>query len=302
MSNIVRINQINFNSYLAGLIEGDGFLMCPSEDNKVWKPRIGIAGHKKNNKFFEWLSRELGYGEIKKGSSTNSLIFFITNEKDIKDFCDRIKYFFRTGKVERINSLLSYYGLESVEINTSDILKDGWLAGISDADSKFNVTIGDGKKAGKVQKINCQWRLEWSTVTSNNKSDLALRVCSVLSKGLNTEVSIRTRKATLDQSKKSEYHTHSVVVICHSEKQQTNLIEYLTKYPLLTAKRNDFENWKSIKLINDQKLNTNSTEEKIKLVEAALKLKNIMNNKNTLQHSLRGVNWEHLKNIKIELT
>lgn len=287
MSNIVRINEINFNSYLAGLIEGDGFLMCPSEYNKVWKPKIGIAGHKKDKFFFEWLSRELGYGEIKKWSSPNSLVFFITEEKDIKDFCNRIKYFFRTGKVERMNSLLSYYGLEPVKIDTSDILDNGWLAGMSDADSNFNVIIGNRKKAGKVQKvqrINCQWRLELSTTTSNNKSNLD--VCSVLSRSLNTEVMIRTRKAMLEKSKKLEYH--SIMVLCHNEKQQAILIDYFTKYPLLTAKRNDFENWKSIKFLNDKKLNTNSTEEKIKLVEAALKLKNRMNNNNI------NVNWHHL--------
>lgn len=292
MSNKVVIKGKNFNSYLAGLVEGDGFLMCPSEDNKVWKPRIGIAGHIKDKRFFEWLSKELGYGEVKKGSSANSIVFFITEEEDIKDFCCRIKHYFRTGKIDRLNAVLEYYGLEPAILDTSDILSNGWLAGMSDADSNFNVIIGNRKKAGKVLKVkrmNCQWRLELSTVTSNNVSNLD--ICNKISYGLDTKVTTRTRKANQEKSKRSEYH--SIIVICHSDKQQSILIDYFSEYPLLTVKRNDYENWKLIKLINAEKAKTRSTERKIELVEEALKLKNTMNEKNI------HVNWEHLENTQI---
>ena len=282
----MKINNKHFNSYLAGLFEGDGFILCPKAYNTVVKPKIGIAGHKKDKPFFEWLSLQLGYGQIEKGSSPNSIIFMIKKEECIKDMCERIKHYLRTGKIERVNHVLNYYNLELVELDTSNILSNGWLAGISDADSNFNVIIPDRKKGDKTFKINAQWRLEISTTTSNNISNL--EILNIISEGLNTSVTMRTRKATLEKSRKERYH--SIIIICYQEEQKNILVHYFTKYPLLTAKRNDYETWKLIRSINDVKFKTTSTEKKIELVEEALKLKNRMN-KNI------HVNWEHLKDI-----
>jgi len=306
----MKINNKHFNSYLAGLFEGDGFILCPKAGNTVGKPKIGIASHKKDRKFFEWLSLQLGYGQIEKGSSPNSIIFTIKKEEYIKDMCERIKNYLRTGKIERVNQVLNYYNLERVELDTSHILSNGWLAGMSDADSNFNVIISDRKKEDKtlkVKRINAQWRLEISTTTSNNISNL--EISNIISEGLNTSVIMRTRKATLvappevprpcstarragrgdEGGRKEKYH--SIIIICFQEEQKNILVDYFTEYPLLTAKRNDYETWKLIRSINDLKFKTTSTEKKIELVEKALKLKNKMNNKNI------HVNWEHLKDV-----
>jgi len=286
----MKIKNKHFNSYLAGLFEGDGFILCPKANNTMVKPKIGIAGHKKDRKFFEWLSLQLGYGQIEKGSSPNCIIFTIREEEYIKDMCERIKNYLRTGKIERVNAVLNYYNLERVELDTSNILSNGWLAGMSDADSYFNVIISDRKKEDKtlkVKKINTQWRLEISTTTSNNISNLA--ISNIISEGFNTSVIMRTKKVILEKSRKEKYH--SIMIICYQEEQKNILVNYFTKYPLLTAKRNDYETWKLIRSINDLKFKTTSTEKKIELVEKALKLKNKMNNKNN------HVNWEHLKDV-----
>lgn len=287
----MKIKNKHFDSYLAGLLEGDGYIFCPKPENKVTKPGIGIAGHKKDRKFYEWLSEKLGYGLIEKGSSPNSIVFRVREEEHIKEMCERTKNYFRTGKIERMNLLLSYYKRKPVKLDTSPILSNGWLAGMSDADSKFNVIIGERKKAGKtlkVKRINTQWRLEISTTTYNNISNL--EISNTISEGLNTTVKTRTRKAALEKSKKEYYH--SIMVICFNEEQKNLLEKYFNEFPLLTAKRNDYENWKLIRKINNFKLKARTTEEKRKLVNEALELKNRMNNKNI------HVNWEHLKNIE----
>lgn len=279
----------NFNSYLAGLIEGDGYLLCPSKLNKVYKPKIGIAGHLKDLKFYEWLSKNLGYGVIKRGSSGNSIIWEVKEELNIKDLCLRTKNYYRTGKIERMNKLLDYYGWGLVKLDKSSILSNGWLAGMSDADSNFNVIIGNRKKAGKLLKVNLQWRLEMSIKTSNNINNLD--ICQIISEGLNTKVLMRIRKANLEKSKKEEYF--SLMVICFSEIQKDILENYFNKYKLLTSKRNDYENWRLIRKLNHLKLKTISIEEKLKLIEKSFLLKNKMNNSNIIP------NWEHLKEKNI---
>lgn len=283
-----NINNKHFNSYFTGLIEGDGYILCPSDSNSVTKPMIAIAGHKKDKPFFEWFSNTLGYGTIRRGSSPNSIVWEVGESKNIKDICERTQHYFRTGKIDRMNNVRNYYSFKPIKLDLSHILSNGWLAGMSDADSNFNVIIGDRKKAGKtmkVKKINSQWRLEISTTTSNGISNL--EISSLISEGLNTQVLMRTKQ----QKSKREKH-HSIMIICFNEEQKNLLTNYFSKFPLLTAKRNDFENWKLIRNINSLKLNTTSTEKKIELVEEALKLKNQMNDKNI------HVNWKHLNNVE----
>jgi hypothetical protein len=70
---------------------------------------------------------------------------------------------------------------------------------------------------------------------------------------------MRTRKATLvaplaaqpevprprragrgdEGGRKEKYH--SIIIICFQEEQKNILVDYFTEYPLLTAKRNDYE-------------------------------------------------------------
>lgn len=263
----MKIKTKDFNSYLTGLIEGDGYLLC------IDKPMVTIAGHKKDKPFFEWLSNVLGYGEITRGSSPNSIVWKVIDSLSIKDVCERTQHYFRTGKIHRMNKVRKYYDLEPIILDSSDILSNGWLAGMSDADSNFNVIIGNRKK------VNTQWRLEISTTTSN------LEIASLISEGLDTKVLIRTK---LEKSKREKYH--SIMVVSFNEKQKDKLTDYFSKFPLLTAKQNDFENWK---LIRDLKLTATSTEKKIELVEAALFIKNKMKNKNL------HVNWDHLDKVEL---
>lgn len=286
-----NIDNKHFNSYFTGLLEGDGYILCPNDSNSVTKPMIAIAGHTKDKPFFEWLSSVLGYGKIRRGSSSNSIVWEVWDSENIKDICERTQHYFRTGKIDIINNVRNYYSLKPIELDLSHILSNGWLAGMSDADSNFNVIIGDRKKAGKtmkVERINSQWRLEISTTTSNGVSNL--EISSLISEGLNTTVLMRTREAKQQKSKREKHH--SIMVICFNEKQKDLLTNYFSKFPLLTAKRNDYENWKLIRNINSLKLNITSTEKKIELVEKALKLKNQMNEKNI------HVNWEHLNNVE----
>lgn len=183
---------------------------------------IAIAGHKKDKPFFEWLSSVLGYGTIRCGSSPNSIVWEVRDSINIKDICSRTQHYFRTGKIDRMNNVRNYYSFKPIKLDLSHIFNNGWLAGMSDADSNFNVIIGDRKKIGKtmkVKKINSQWRLEISTTTSNGISNL--EISSLISEGLNTKVLMRTREAKQQKSKREKYH--SIMIICFNEEQKSLL-------------------------------------------------------------------------------
>lgn len=274
-----------FYSYLAGLIEGDGSIYYPNKNNTVSYAAIRIAGHKKDIPFFETLTNILGYGKIILGNSQNSIIWVVSHREDVMDLCKKTKNYFRTGKFLRMQNLCRFLKLGEISLDSSELSNNGWLAGLIDADSNFNVIISNRKKAGKVwkvKKIATQWRLEISTTTSNNISNEP--IIYLIAEMFQAQVYVRFRK-NLSNSKKKYYN---IMVVCFNEIQKNLLEQYLNTYPLLTSKRNDYENWKLIRQINKQKLLTSSTEEKIKLVNDAIQLKNKMNNHNLI------INWDHL--------
>lgn len=284
-----------FNSYLTGLIEGDGWISCPSDSNKIKYPKISIAGHKKDLFFFHWLSQKLEYGSVIRGSSPNSIIWEVRDSYGLLDLIERTKNYFRTGKIERMRSLITFldsslsWDRASPGIDSSSILTNGWFAGFSDADSNFNVTISPRGRCSPP-RINAQWRLEISTFTSNSFSNLD--IVSQISKDLETSVLFRTRPAKLKKSKILEYH--SFIIAVYSNKQKIILNNYFNKFPLLTAKRNDYEHWLQILELNRLKFETNSSQEKFRLVKKASELKQRMNNNNI------HPNWDHLIPISTE--
>lgn len=274
-----------FYSYLAGLIEGDGSVYYPNDQNTVSYAAIRIAGHKKDIPFFETLTDKLGYGNIIFGNSPNSIIWVVSKRPDVVDLCEKTKNYFRTGKFLRMQQLCRFLKLGEISLDTSDLKSNGWLAGLIDADSNFNVTISNRKKKGKamkIQRIQTQWRLETSVMTSNNVSNEP--IIFLIADMFHAQVYVRHRKSLRNSNAKY----YSIMVVCFNDIQKDLLEQYLETFPLLTSKRNDFDTWKLIRQINKQKLLTLSTEQKIQLVNEAIHLKNKMNNNNLI------VNWDHL--------
>lgn len=274
------------NSYLAGLIEGNGTVYYPHSSKKTRYSLIKIAGHKKDTEIFKWLSEYLNYGETVSNNSPNSIIWRVSSKENLIDLCNRTKNYFRTSKIERMRGLCKHLDIEEPNLNRTNVLKDGWLAGMADADSNFHVVISHRKetnKVSKIKRIQTQWKLEISALSHSKESNLEW--ISNISSALNSKLYFRSRISKNDPEK----YYNSITCISFTEQSKDIVERYFEEYPLLTTKKNDLEIWKRIRSINKKKSITKDNELKLVYTKEAERLKNKMNNKNNQP------NWDHLK-------
>jgi hypothetical protein len=123
----------DFGYYLAGLIEGDGY---------IGERRIEIAFHREDIQSAYYIKKRLAYGSV----------LILKNKKSVRYVCKKLEglkliYNFINGKLlgeHKINQLIKheYNILFSMPILTKasfNLLTNHWLAGFSDADGSFGI-------------------------------------------------------------------------------------------------------------------------------------------------------------------
>lgn len=287
---MIKNNKEMFNSWLTGLIEGDGTIITPENKfltinttttttTKKQYPFIRIAFHKKDLPLVTKLTEKLGYGNIveDKGAK-NSILWTVNTKKGLLDLIERLNGNMRTPKIHRLYKLIDWYSDEiniiKKELNKTPIDSDSWLSGMSDADSNFNIIITNLKNNN--YRVNRQWRLEFSQKTYHGMDQgyWAMQISAFL----NTNLLSRTRSLNINGEEKLY---SSFIVVAHNEESKKILEKYFNTYPLFSAKFLDFKDWENCGLISKVKSITNY--ERVKYI------KSCMNNQRT------QFNWEHLK-------
>jgi len=181
----------------------------------------------------------------------------ISIHKELVNFINLINGHLRTPKISQFNDLIAWlndryhYNITIFSPDISDLKKNGWLAGFIDADGGFKIRYTEKRIDEKTKKILKKGRIEVrfaleqrQILPYNNQSykPIMLKIQSFF--GLTTELNI---------SKHNKDKTYWIIEVTSLEKLLL-LIQYLNKYPLLTAKQNDFEDWlKVYYLIIDKK-------------------------------------------------
>jgi hypothetical protein len=162
--------------------------------------------------------------------------------------------YLRTPKIIKFNELIVWlnekynYNIPIHSPDTSDLNENGWLAGFIDADGGFKVRYTEkqapmvSEKTSKVLKkgrIEVRFALEQrknlngdSTEPNNNiysYEAIMLKIYSFFG------ISANLRLSTHNVDK-----TYFIVEVTSLTKLNI-LIQYLNSYPLLTAKRNDYD-------------------------------------------------------------
>ena len=160
----------------------------------------------------------------------------------------------RTPKILKFNKLIVWlnekfnYYIPIHSPDTSDLNKNGWLAGFIDADGGFKIRYTEKQiceKTSKVLKkgrIEVRFALEQRKILNGDFSDPNNNIYSAFSYetimlkiysffGLSTN--LRLSKHNVDK-------TYFIIEVASLTKLSI-LIQYLNTYPLLTAKRNDFD-------------------------------------------------------------
>ena len=292
----IKVDDINsLGSYLAGLIEGDGHISLSKIINskgKISYPYIAVTFLNKDLPLVLKLVEKYG-GRIRFKNQENAIVWTINKHESLIKLIKLINGYLRTPKIIKFNELISWlnnqylYNIPLYSTDISDLNLNGWLAGFIDADGGFKVRLTEKRTDEKTNKVLTKARIEarfaleqrqtLNTVDVNNFNSqysykpIMLAIQSFF--GFTTE--LRVSKHNLDQ-------TYWIIEVTSLDKLEL-LIKYLNNYPLLTAKRNDFDAWlKVYQLIKDKK---HLTEDGKLLIK---EIKSTINKKRDI------FNWDHL--------
>ena len=155
--------------------------------------------------------------------------------------------YLRTPKINKFNDLIVWlndryqYNLPISSVDTSSLNSNAWLAGFIDADGAFKVRYTEKRIDEKTKKVLTKERIEVRFVLEQRKM-LGLNNNESYKPIMLNIQSFFDITTDLRESKHNEGKTYWIVEVT-SLNRLNLLTEYLNNYPLLTSKRNDFEDW-----------------------------------------------------------
>jgi hypothetical protein len=276
--NLNKYTGQNLAHYLAGLIEGDGYISITTQNRVI----LGITFNIKDRPLAEKLLNILGKGSIVIRSG-NSIELRFSSKKTLCNIIELINGKFRTPKIEQLYKLINWMNkqhsmdIKNLPLNDSSILNDSWLSGFIDADGHFYIR-------NSLKQIICKFSLEQRMIypkTNESYNFILNKICLALNVKLNSRIREGAAPASQEQQKDSYY-----IIRVENQNSIKLLIEYLDIYPLLSSKHLDFLCWK---IVFNEIINKNH-----KTVEGR---KIVSEQKGQMNDSRIFFNWDHLKNL-----
>lgn len=149
--------------YLAGLIEGDGYISITNKNCVI----LGITFNIKDKPLAEKLKKYLEKAYIVK-RETNSIELRISAVKTLKTLIKIINGKFRTPKIDQLYKLIDWMNknhsmkIEKLPIDNSSLHDNSWLAGFIDADGCFYIRYS-------LKQIICKFNLEQRMIYPKTK-------------------------------------------------------------------------------------------------------------------------------------
>ena len=253
--------------YLAGLIEGDGYISI-NHKNKLM---IAITFHIRDIPLANKLITYLGEGYIVKRPK-NSIELRFTSKQSVTKLILLLNGKFRTPKRDQLHKAIIFlnrqYSMNVLlePLDCSEINTNAWWAGFLDADGRFYIRYNNTSRL-------CAFRLEQRKiypVTGESYETCLSQVCHYL------RVPLHSRTRTTVQ--RSYY-----LIRVENQASLKILCSYLDRYPLLTHKHLNYLDWRlALNIILSKKHFTDKGNMDI------LNCKNRMNSKRTI------FTWEHL--------
>lgn len=281
--------------YIAGLIEGDGSIKVPyslrSDKGKLIYPSVTIVFVDKDLPLSEFLVKKLD-GTLNK-TSGNWYVLSIYKLSALHKLAKLVNGKFRTPKIEAlyrlINWLNNYGKFEKINIlpaDDSDILSNSWLAGYSDCDSNFLITFTTSN-LGIAKNIHLTYRLsqrqEYHRDSSTGTS--YLKVLTIIATAFLVKPSLYERER-VNPKKNQSFTEKGFLVTVKGLDSRITLINYFTKFPLLSSKYLDYLNW-----VEAHELISKKQYKSVEGTAKLLKLKSSMNSLRT------NFNWKHLDEL-----
>lgn len=293
--------------YLAGLFEGDGHIILSksirkdvalraARTNTKFKdtsPSIAITFVNKDLPLINKLIEKFG-GRLRFKNKENAIVWIIGSHKELINMINLLNGYLRTPKINKFNKLIVWlnnkynYNIITHSPDTSDLNENGWLAGFIDADGGFKIRYSEKLICENTSKVLRKGRIEVRFALEQRTKLIADSIDVEYDKNYSYEAIMLQIYSFFGISTNLRLSTHNVdktyfIVEVTSLTKLNILIQYLKTYPLLTAKRNDYDDWvKAYKLMLD---NYHLTE------SGKLIIKQIKNNMNRKREVF---NWNHL--------
>jgi LAGLIDADG endonuclease/Cytochrome C and Quinol oxidase polypeptide I len=279
-----NLNRLDFSSYLAGLIEGDGSIFVPktlrSTKGKLNYPSIQLCFHLKDLPLAMLIQKELGYGSLARVKGINAYVLTINQFKGLILVTSLINGNMKTPKVQALFKLIDWLNyrfdnlyINKLPLNTHQSLSgNAWLSGFIEADAHFSLRTS---LSGKYPRVEC--KLEISQRQKDQKGYDNLSFLTSIADFLLTSV----KPIRLDRVK-PEYRIRTT-----SLRGNLVLENYLNNYPLFGTKYLDSIDW--LKALNIFKEGLHKDNNKIS--NEILEIKSVMNDRR------QQFVWDHLQNF-----
>ena len=300
----------NIGPYLAGLIEGDGTFAIKNGNNKStitnknYNPKIIVVFKKSDLPLATFFKNYTNCGEIFIKPERGYVLWQIQDIVSLFTILNIINEYMRTPKCEAknraiewlnlyiekninnpkaqpktLNILKQIHPLLAKPIDNSPIDSNSWLSGFSDADANFSINIH--KRSDKNStRVQLYYRLEikqnYHITESDGKKASFFPLMSQIGMYLGVTVHSRSRSV-------KDKNFHSFTVISQNKISNLKILDYFSKYPLLSSKYLDFKDWAHILDLQNSNPVTTSYLDKAK------KIRTDFNSTRTTY------NWDHLK-------
>ena len=147
-------NDDELGYYLAGLIEGDG---CFSDR------RLEIVFHENDKPLAYWLKLQIGYGSVVKGKAKKVVKYVLRHGAGLTRVLQLTNRKYRTQhKLDQLvkHGYESRFGVQvSTEHDTSCLTSNHWLAGFTDADGCFFISIVESQTHKCGKGVRCEYKI-----------------------------------------------------------------------------------------------------------------------------------------------
>lgn len=243
--------QSNIGPYLAGLIEGDGHIAVQDEksNSRVHRPKIIIAFNIKDKPLAEKLCTLLKVGKVIDKSKAGHVLLQILAKEEVLKIINLINGYMRTPKIEAlhraINWINEYDGssIPCLGLDVSSLMDNSWLAGFTDADGNFSITVYDRKKKNNTINTNVQtfFRIEVKQNYSRevNTDQGGASYFNILTKIAEFfTVNLYTRTRTKDDKV-----FYVFMAISHNFRSHNIVRTYFDRFPLYSSKYLAYKDW-----------------------------------------------------------
>jgi hypothetical protein len=277
-----EVTADSLGNYLAGLIEGDGHIAVHNSDTigKAYRPKIIIVFNVNDKPLAEKIKSFLNVGKVIDRSKYGHVLLQILAKDEVLKIINIINGKMRTPKIEALHRAIVYINekdntkIPLLDIDNSPLDSNSWLAGFSDADANFSITVYDRKKNKNIIRTNVQtfFRIEVKQNYSNKATNEGsmFNIMSHIAGFFTVNLYTRTRT-------KEDKVYYSFMAIAHNSRSHDIVRSYFDRFPLFSSKYLNYKDWCRVQDLHRGKLSKDNLSS-IKTIKSQFNNKRIVYN------------------------